>query len=358
VGDRHAQLGDTGPCGFRALIGALELPTEFDLNVRVLLANGERVPVAAFRGSRAELRTSHEPQVTPLLLTTMGRSGSNFMLSLLKRHPLIATYRPFEYETAVAAYWIGVLRTLADPSSYVRQISGASGVFKRDWWLARELPAPAPLADEELGAWLGGEAVSELAELCQRRIETLYRRIAREVGRPDAVLFAEKQKAHKTTELMLELYPEAKEVFLVRDFRDVACSRLAYGTKEGLYQWADESPDSLEQRLASVGHEAKDLASAWRRRSDRSHVVRYEDLVRQPEQTLTALWEYLGLGGEPIPEVLEGFAHQERGMSQHRTTSTAEQSIGRWRKELASTPEDVWRGPLGVALSEFGYSPD
>lgn len=53
------------------------------------------------------------------------------------------------------------------------------------------------------------------------------------------------------------------------------------------------------------------LFSADRGRLERMHVLRYEELVREPESTLRGIFEFLGL--EPIPpsEAVEGGANEK-----------------------------------------------
>ena len=77
----------------------------------------------AISGRRSPLRTGFEPSIEPIVLTALGRTGSTAVTRLLAAHPAVAAYRPFEYEPRVVTYWIDVLRALAEPGRFRRQIA-------------------------------------------------------------------------------------------------------------------------------------------------------------------------------------------------------------------------------------------
>src|SRR2546422_5627365 len=69
---RHPATEAGENIGFRAMIGLLRLPTEFELEVRAVTKDGERTSLARLRGRRAEIRTGFEPAFQPLMVTTLG----------------------------------------------------------------------------------------------------------------------------------------------------------------------------------------------------------------------------------------------------------------------------------------------
>ncbi len=70
--------------------------------------------------------------------------------------------------------------------------------------------------------------------LCQDSIEDWYTTLARNQSQDAPVYFAEKHMwPNFLPVLTWELYPQAKEIFLVRDFRDMVCSILAFDRKRG-----------------------------------------------------------------------------------------------------------------------------
>ena len=344
--------------GFFASIGVLNLRPSFELLVRVRLEDKTRAPLATIRGTRSELHTAFEPRIQPLMLTTLGRTGSTAVVRLLGSHPEVVAYRPFEYEPRVATYWMGVLKGLAEPGSYRRQIAPA-GPIDGAWWLGADPPSPRPIKDPPVQAWLAGQGVEDLAAFCQHRVEDLYLEIAKVTDQPRAAYFVEKFRPDAVPALVSELYPEAREVVLVRDFRDMLASMFAYNEKRGIQGFrrdhAETDADYVMERIrGSVGA----LVSAWESRKERAHLLRYEDLVLRPTETVEALLEHLSLdaGASTVEAMLASIATPET--EGHRTVADPRQTIGRWRKDLTPELQAVCSEALGPSLQALGYTDD
>src|SRR4029453_13655799 len=102
------------------------------------------------------------------------------------------------------------------------------GAMEGAWWVGTTPPLPRRLRDAELTRWLHAGAVPQLAAFSQSRIEALYKDVAAGAGVPSARYFAEKYRPDRMPALTWELYPGAREVILVRDFRDMVASMFAY----------------------------------------------------------------------------------------------------------------------------------
>jgi hypothetical protein len=184
------------------------------------------------------------------------------------------------------------------------------------------------------------------------------------------VYFAEKHMWPQDIPVLArELYPDAKEVFLVRDFRDMAASILAFDRKRGFPGFG--RPDNItdEQYMrGDLRQMALDMRTSWQSREAHAHLLRYEDLVLEPEKTLAALLAYLQLdasppmtqhmleiGGQPLPD-LPGTSITPRSfVDQHRTTDDLKSSIGRWRQS-GDEFRDLCDEVFGDVLSDFGYT--
>ena len=138
---------------------------------------------------------------------------------------------------------------------------------------------PRRLRSKSLQEWFAGQAVEDLAAFAQSRIEAVYSRIEAEEGKSGATYFAEKLRNDIVPDLMWELYPEAREVVLVRDPRDVLISVLAATRSVAR---------SRRRRTRSDGWGRSSRAAyspCWRAGAavqDRTHLVRYEDLMMRP----------------------------------------------------------------------------
>lgn len=343
--------------GFHALTGTLPLAPEFDLDVRAVLENGAHAAVGVVRGRRTPLRSGCEPRRNPILVTTLGRTGSMLLMRLLAAHSEVLVYRPHRFEQRIASYWGDLLLALAEPASYIRQVAPPGDVDDPMWWLGRAAPVPWGLRDTAVQEWLGGEAVESLAAGFQERIDATYDRIVATTDTADAPLFAEKAGL-RAANLLTELYPDSRELFLVRDFRDMVTSILSFNAKRDVQGFGRAGAVSDADYVASLESWATGLLRAWERRRGSAHLVRYEELVADPERTLSSLLAYLGVDSAAgtVAALRERLAEELPELSDHATSDGPAASVGRWRRDLAPDLVAECERALGPALEVFGYT--
>ena len=94
-------------------------------------------------------------------------------------------------------------------------------------------------------------------------------------------------------------------------------------------------------------------------RAGGAQLVRYEDLILHPAQTLRGVLEQAGLDSSQgrIDAMLSRAAEPIPGMALHSTSGGAEASIGRWRHDLEPRLQEVCDQAFAGALDEFGYEP-
>ena len=345
-------------CGFWALTGTLGLDPTFSLDAEAVLDDGTVVPVGSIQGNRGAIATSFEPKLQPLLLTSLGRTGTTLAMSLLSAHPSIVAQRTHPYEIFPAKYWLHVLRVLAEPASHVES-TPAEGFTDDLWPIGHDSFPTAPVTnDAELMQLLGKTYVERLARFCQTSIDDFYRAVAASQGRPSAERFVEQVQPGPIPRLAWDLYPQAKEVFLVRDLRDLICSAFAFNEKRQTVGFGRDLHASDEEYVVYVGRRAEQLLSDWKSRSAGSQLVRYEDLATRPEETIEAMLEYLELPRTPaISETMVRAAFESTTLDEHGTSASAREPIGRWRHELRPSLWPVCREALDGVLVELGYEP-
>jgi hypothetical protein len=134
-----------------------------------------------------------------------------------------------------------------------------------------------------LQRWIGSRSIEALAAFCLERIDSLYMELDSQTGGGRARYFAEKFRPDDIAALVWDLYPRVREVILVRDLRDVVCSIFASSAKRGVQELPRDREcyivDAVKRRVAGT-------RQAWLERSDRAHLVRYEDLVRDADRVL------------------------------------------------------------------------
>jgi hypothetical protein len=136
------------------------------------------------------------------------------------------------------------------------------------------------------------------------------------------------------------------------------CSVIAFNHKRGYQAFgrADVGSDA-EYVETAVANSARRLLRRRRERGEEAHLVRYEDLIQEPAETLAGTMRYLGLdaGEEAVAAVLERSG--EESLDEHRTTGKVSESIGRWKRDLSPELAQVCAEVLDPVLVEFGYEP-
>jgi hypothetical protein len=143
----------------------------------------------------------------------------------------------------------------------------------------------------------------------------------------------------------------------VRDFRDMLCSIRAFNAKRGTLGFNRDQVASEEEYIARLGREAQQLLGNWKARADRALLVRYEDLILQPEETLEEMLRYVGVdsSGAMVDDILGRALVDTPEMRAHRTSGGPKASIGRWRSDLDAESKAMCERVFGEALREFGY---
>jgi hypothetical protein len=287
---------------------------------------------------------------------------------LLAAHPEIVVFRRFPFESAPAKYWLHMLRVLTEPVNLLDS-THPDDFFQDPWWIGANpfhddrVYEQAPLED-----WFARGHVEQFAEFAQRTIEDWYLTLGRTQVQTAPAYFAEKHiRPSYIPALTWELFPNGKEVFLVRDFRDMAHSILSFDARRGFpgFGRPGEATDEeyLRGDLRDMAHE---LMQRWQSRQDRAHLVRYEDLVHRPAEVMGAVFEYLQVDSSPATlesvlthgseEVLSlpGMSFEPTEVAAHRSMPDPNATIGRWQQEdgvVAALGDEVFAEPLG----EFGY---
>jgi hypothetical protein len=359
VKEQYPDVPGSDRAGFSTVVSTISLPQDFELRVDAVSDNSGRATVGTIKGRRRPLGSGYKPALNSLLVTSLGRAGSSWMTLVLSCHPEVVGYRPFEYEARVGSYWLEVLRTLAEPASYVQTIRPE--LYQGHWFIGDKRPSPTPVqvSDSRMLQWLGRASVEDLVAFCQNRIETFYQEVARTEGKTGARYFTEKGWPDRFAPRMLgELYPDGREVILVRDFRDMVCSVLGFNEKLGFASFGREHANSDEEFVTERRSDTVRLLESWRERQDTAHLVRYEDLILEPEVTLRSLFSYLDVDAseDTVRAVLDRASSSfTEGQEEHRTASSVEGSVGRWRKDLPPELIEACNQSFGDVLAEFGY---
>ncbi|NER01848.1 MAG: sulfotransferase [Okeania sp. SIO3C4] len=372
IAQRYPKLLKAKKCGFATAVGLIGLPLESELILQAVFKDKSKVPIARVKFRRlCDLASSYQPQLQPLILTCLGRSGTTWLMGLLREHPNILVAGGYPYEVLAAQYWIHLLKVISEPANTLESTPQLHP-FAKNFNFIGHHPFYNTYGDSNLSSWFGKIYPKQLASFCQQSIDGFYQQTANigekklltteKINNPlqsEIIYFAEKYHANfpHILQILLELYPQASEIFLVRDFRDVICSKKAREIKMKKLRRVNQLKPEKEWICEFEQSAIQPLLQRWRQRSGDVHLVRYEDLIMSPNETLSNLLKYLGLDNSStiVNTILQTASADTSRLKQHLTSSSPQASIGRWQNELTPTLQNLCNQVFAKALQEFGY---
>lgn len=198
-----------------------------------------------------------------------------------------------------------------------------------------------------------------IREFCDRVFDVLAR------SNPEASVLLEKSPEHSLhAETILQLYPEALFLHIIRDPRAVSNS-FRHAARDW-WTWAPSGPVETTRRWRKnvvAGRGIADLTSRYRE-------VRYEDLIERGEQELLEIFEWLGLDADrafsrsalAACEIDTLTANGDDTEHPWRLDTEPEGFFrsGRkdsWSEEMSATDIAIVEQEAGSLLEELGYEP-
>ncbi len=187
---------------------------------------------------------------------------------------------------------------------------------------------------------------------CDPRWRHLFRvALERYAHRRGARHVVEKTPAHLAhVPRLLQWYPDARIVLIIRDGRDAVMSMLsAEFTHRDLRRHA-----CSWRRMAELGDE-------WGVRfPGQLHTARFEDLVTAPESTLARVHDFLAIPFRPRRQLTETASdvvpRWEAGWKSNALATLDPTRVDAWRRQ--ATPQQRWamNAIMGTTLNRLGYS--
>jgi hypothetical protein len=179
------------------------------------------------------------------------------------------------------------------------------------------------------------------------------------------LLLVKEPNGSQSADVIMRAQPTARLLFLLRDGRDVVDSELASFAVGG---WQERSFPHMRgvdeaQRLNFVIHSAhwwlwrtQVVEAAFAEHRGPKLLLRYEDMLREPQRHLGELFEWLGVPLEPADVAAIADHHAfarlpDRGADRQNRSATP----GAWRENLGSDARAALEDILGAKLRELGY---
>jgi hypothetical protein len=344
--------------GFYADVNLLLFPESFELTVRVCFGeeNAEvKETIGVIRGQRQAPPLPFTPTIQPLAVYGLGRSGTTLLMRTLSNHPQMVVYDQYPYEMRMMSYMFhtfGVLSARADHNS------SHPDYFLTDFSRIGFNPFHAPaLYNDTVINWFNQQYLEEVSAFSMRSTESFYRTLANAQHKAKPKYFAEKVVPYIRNQYQWTLYPQSKALLLVRDLRDLHCSVRSFNQKRGFASFGYEKSDSEEEFINITERIFRFNQANWKQHPKQVKLVRYEDMILQPRETLLMITKFLGLDDSPgvIEQVLKETQKDTPNLKQHRTTDDAAQSIGRWKHDLNPKIAELYKTRFGEEMRELGY---
>ncbi|MET0067252.1 MAG: sulfotransferase [Candidatus Thiodiazotropha sp.] len=341
----------TPRCGFSSQLMLLGLPQRAELSLHAITESGEGIPFLRLNLERKVLVSDFSPRLRPVIVTTLGRTGSTWFMQLLSKHPSVVVADQHPYETFALEFWLHlVTQQLVSPENLLSPVDQKR--FQRDF-----------VALPERKLWFDQEYHRQALRFCQQSIENYYLSVAQAQGAASTQFFAEKipyfsgegnMTWRQLGAAVRELYPDALEIVLVRDFRDMILSALHFGAQ-------DKSPSDLEKEKSTaylnVVKEVSEFSAYYQQNRSNTLLVRYEDLMLDTQAILKRVFQSLGVAcdAQTMDHIIRDKHAVAQEHKQHITSKSIAQSVQRWRSELTPQLQDRYTEMFEQQLQLFGY---
>jgi hypothetical protein len=345
--------------GFFSHLNPYLLPEQFELEVNAVTADAEKILLCVISGQRPPLTSC---DLTPLLLTTLGRTGSTALLGTLGMHPKVAVYKPFDQEARYISYYTQMFKTLSSVYSWQAPLAAISEYVTQDQLLGRNVPSDDLLhysVYSEMWSNFYQQYMPDIFKFCTGQLSQLYHQVAALNGNESPQWIAEKFVPGNEVLEVKTVFPAAREIVLVRDPRDVYCSILSFIEKKGQFGFGRECfHDNHSYLTEAFIPSVMQLYRYWKTNADTVLLVRYEDMVNKPEQTFHKICEHIGIDSTPetISRMLIKASETSNDrQKEHQTSASIANSIARFKSNLSQSDIRLMEDSLNEALTEFGY---
>jgi hypothetical protein len=326
----------------------------------MVTVSGIRIMSHRLHGQHPRLPSS---TLSPLCVTTLGRTGSTLLLGYLGCHPTCSVYQPFQAEARYISYWVQMFESLASGHSWQMPLVSSNAVVSGSWMLGEDDKNPHHYGIyPSLFSWFNDQYVKDVHQFCSQSLSKHYQQVAHcnhgksapaqwmvEKFLPDIMLYKVKN-----------IFPSSREIILVRDFRDVFASILSFIRKRGVSGFGREHfEDDKSYLMESFIPSVRQLYEHWKSCEDMVLLVRYEDLIMQPEETLQEVFAALNIDASLscVDSVLsKAKSINRQSQLKHQTNATIQASIGSYKEKLTAEQISCIESQLKPVLLDFGYS--
>lgn len=341
--------------GFYCEIDTLRFPAQFAMQVVVVFEDASEVLLGVIKGNRYSPSQTLVPKLQPFQIYGLGRSGTTLMMRYLLNHPEVVAYDRYPYEVRMMTYFAQIMRVLTARADHKHSAHPDRITF--DQYHVGHNPYYEPgIYGENIAAWFNTSHIEEVVNFCKRSLDSFYLSLAQAQGKTGVRLFGEKDGFSLHGSYQWLWYPESRGILLVRDFRDRHSSILSFNKKRGFDSFGYERNATQESFVHDTLRAFKVYWEYTKIYPNKIMVVRYEDLLRDPHETILRIFSHgsIDTSDSVVNRVLQVAQTDNTELRQHRTTEDGK-SIGRWKKDLDMNIAKLYVNLVGDIMNELGY---
>ena len=344
-------------CGFGVDVGIVGFPENIDIRIRVVFEDGSFALIARIIGTYTfSAYMAGSNKITPILLNSMGRMGTTMMMRLLKSHPDIVTTDSYPYEERPSQYWTHMFKVLSEPANYEESVT-TDQFFSNNSMVGNN---PFFTVNRETSSWYGDCYLDVVGGFVNNAINNYYNEQSSRQGRQGSKYFIEKMMSPNVPfwDTYNRVHDEVKNIFLVRDIRDVYCSVMDFNKKRGYMSFGLNESTTTDEYFVMLERQYSGLYTRWLSNKENSILVKYEDVLQDTHEELMKILNYLELDvtSDVIDAMVVDASKRNKNMKMHQTSASPIQSIGRWRDDLDPEIAKQANDKFKDALISFGYS--
>ncbi len=286
----------------------------------------------------------------PLWLIGTGRCGSSLLLRLLSYHPELAWQSHYTSRLRGGPAWAGLAR--------LHDLPGMTGLLPRvddRKWVPQATESYRLLEAATQGRFTAPQELqaTDLDAASRSRLRAM---VSQHLAAQGKQHFLMKHTGFPRVDYLLEAFPKARFVHVVRDGRAVAVSlcKVDWWSGEAQWGWGPIEDADLDVYVRSGCHELVLAALYWkvlmahyaplaeRLAPERFLQVRYDVLVADPVGTLRGIADWAGLG---TSDVFERRVRATPMMSDDR----------RWRRSVTDDESRLLTAVLAEPLTRWGF---
>lgn len=295
----------------------------------------------------SKLTVEQKKSLPIFFITSRPRSGTTMLRSLFDKHPNVII--PLESPFIIRYYWKYLKVTNWTKELILEFFEDVSNENQLGYLTINGWKMDMDQLKADLLALEGKTSYAELCKVVNASYPSFF-------AKQNVMMVGDKNPTYSNrTKYLMKLYPEAKFIHLVRDYRDYLQSMLKVGFVKSI------EPIIVHRWKSSL----KLNSSLQKKYPDRFFFMRYEDFVEQPQKHFKDMCNFLGIPNNH-DEIFDFQDFREKAVEQYGQDIVDQfhsklfkpinnANVGDWKKNLTEKQIMIAEAVTGKLGEKVGY---